>query len=227
MTVNLAGEIMPNEWAEVYRWFGWTDNCCPKDISDALEAAAGEEIDLLVNSPGGDLFSAREMLSALRLYGGKVTARVTSIAASAATVAMMGADLILAEPYATICIHNPSCYAEGDAGEHRKTAIELDVHRDSIIEAYLLHSSRSREELAAQMAKDIWMTAQEAADYGIVDRVTEAEDTGRIAAAKSYRGAPPQKMVDAYRAAKDAERAKAAEAERAREELALYLATCD
>lgn len=227
MTVNLAGEIMPNDWADAYRWFGLADNCCPKDITDAIETAGGEEIELLVNSPGGDLFSAREMLSALRMYGGKVTARVISIAASAATVAMMGADLVLAEPYATICIHNPSCYAEGDAGAHRKTAKELDVHRDSIIEAYLLHSSRSREELAAQMEKDIWMTAQEAMDYGIVDRLTEAQDAGRIAAAKSYRGAPPQKMMDAYRAAKDAEREKAAEDERAREELALYLATCD
>lgn len=227
MTVNLSGEIMPTEWAEVYRWFGWTDNCCPKDIADALEAANGEDLELLVNSPGGDLFSAREMLSALRRYQGKITATVTSIAASAATVAMMGADVIRAEPYATICIHNPSCYAEGDAGTHRKTARELDVHRDSIVEAYLLHSSRSREELIRQMDKDVWMTAQEAVDFGIVDELTEAEGGERIAAAKSYRGAPPQKLVDAYNAAREAERVQALENERERAKLELFLATCD
>ena len=59
--IQIRGEIWDNDSSEVLRWLGWRDLTCPNDIAKALEAAGGDEVTVLVNSPGGDLFSGAEI----------------------------------------------------------------------------------------------------------------------------------------------------------------------
>ena len=64
--INLRGELWDNDSADVIRWMGWRDITAPMDIQTALEAAGGEDVTLLINSPGGDMAVGLEIRSLLR-----------------------------------------------------------------------------------------------------------------------------------------------------------------
>ena len=53
--IALRGELWDNDSADVLRWWGFRDIVAPMDIQAALEQAAGEDVTVLVNSPGGDM----------------------------------------------------------------------------------------------------------------------------------------------------------------------------
>lgn len=112
--IALRGELWDNDSADVLRFWGWRDITAPMDIQAALEAAGGEDVTLLVNSPGGDMTVGLEIRSMLRRYQGRTTALFQGYGASAATLAATGCQTIQSEPGALLCYHNPSGGAEGD-----------------------------------------------------------------------------------------------------------------
>ena len=133
------------------------------DIRAALEAAGGDEVTVLVNSPGGDMAVGAEIRSMLRRYQGKTTALFQGYGASAATLAVSACTVIQSEPGALLCYHNPSNTTSGDFHEMRRSAEALRNARDCILEMYTARSgSRSREELISLMDKNIWITPTQA-----------------------------------------------------------------
>ena len=112
--IQLRGELWDNDSTDILRWWGWRDITAPMDIQAALEAAGGDEVTLLVNSPGGDMAVGNEIRSMLRRYQGKTTALIQGMGASAATLAAAGCGTIQAEPGALLCYHNPQGGAQGD-----------------------------------------------------------------------------------------------------------------
>ena len=104
--IQLRGEILDNDTADIARWWGWRDITAPMDIQAALEAAGGEDVTILVNSPGGDLFSGAEIRSMLRRYPGRTEALIQGYAASAATVAITACTVIRCESGALCCYQN-------------------------------------------------------------------------------------------------------------------------
>lgn len=207
MRFAFNGTIMDNEWAEIMRWYGYKDNVCPADIRDLCEKADGEEIELEVNCDGGNLLASCEMYSVLKNYKGKVKAHIQSRSASAATVAMMAADRITAEPVALICVHNPTTYASGEQREMQGAADTLEACKDTILNAYMGRAKVSREEISALMDRNVFITAEKAVEYGLVDSIVGAEggtvivngDSGKI-------HFPTEKMIADFRAAKEAEK---------------------
>ena len=108
MDISLRGELWDNDSADVLRFWGWRDITAPMDIAGALERAGGEDVTLLVNSPGGDMAVGLEIRSMLRRYAGKTTALFQGFGASAATLAATGCQVIQSEPGALLCYHNPA-----------------------------------------------------------------------------------------------------------------------
>ena len=88
--IQLRGELWDNDSADILRWCGWRDITAPMDIQAALEAAGGDDVTVLVNSPGGDMAVGGEIRSMFRRYAGHTTALVQGFAASAATLAAAG-----------------------------------------------------------------------------------------------------------------------------------------
>ena len=164
--IALRGELWDNDSADVLRWWGFRDIVAPMDIQAALEQAAGEDVTVLVNSPGGDMTVGGEIRSMLRRYSGKTTALIQGYGASAATLAVSACTVIQSEPGALLCYHNPVAGAQGDFRDMKRSAQALKNARDCILEMYQARSgTRSREELMDLMNQNIWITPTQAKEY--------------------------------------------------------------
>lgn len=226
MDVQMRGTIMPDEWADIMRHFGYTDVCCPADFRAAVESE--EDIDVYVNSDGGSLIAGTEIYSILAEHKGKVTAHIQSRAASAATVAMMACAEVVAEPVSLICVHNPSTYAEGDSRTMRHTAEELENVKSSIILAYSGRLKKTEEEISELMDKDMWIDARTALSYGLIDKIAERGARPAVLVnGCGYMQFPTQEMEAEYRAHKAKEADEAGKArnmaiQAAKSRLAIY-----
>ena len=225
MDISLRGELWDNDSADVLRFWGWRDITAPMDIQAALEAAGGEDVTLLVNSPGGDMAVGLEIRSMLRRYQGRTTALFQGFGASAATLAATGCQVIQSEPGALLCYHNPAGGAEGDYRAMRRSAESLRNARDCILEVYTARGGgKTREELVSLMDKDIWITPTLAREYGLIDGIVgagaEVEDPAAFVAASGGRIRLTQAMREGYQAHMMEQRASEARKEQAERTLA-------
>lgn len=173
MRTQMNGYIVADEDAWIYRWFGY-QVCSPQDIRQALtDNPPGETLTVEINNGGGSLFAGFEIYSVLQEAQCPTEAEIQSLAASAASVAMLGCQRVKATPVAQVLIHNPSLPAQGDQHVHYKTAEDLEKFAQSLLNAYEIkcRGKRSREELASMLDAETWMTVQEAAEVGLVDEI--------------------------------------------------------
>ena len=176
MDINLRGELWDNDSADILRFWGWRDITAPMDIAVALELANGEDVTILINSPGGDMTVGAEIRSMFRRYKGKTTALFQGFGASAATLAASGCNEITSEPGALLCYHNPISGAQGDYKDMALASEALRNARDCILEMYTARqSSKSREELIALMDKNIWISPTQALEYGLLDGIIQLD----------------------------------------------------
>lgn len=159
-TLYLDGEISDETW--------WGDEITPQLFRDDLESGSGDII-LWINSPGGDVFAATQIYNMLKEYEGKVTVRIDSLAASAASVIAMAGDMVYMAPTSILMIHNPIMMAIGDSGEMQKAIVVLDEVKESIMNAYQLKTGMRRSKISQLMDAETWMSAQKAIDLGFAD----------------------------------------------------------
>ena len=168
----LEGEIASESW--------WGDEITPKMFKDELNSGSGDVV-VVINSPGGDIFAAATIYDALRGYAGKVTVRISALAASAASVVAMAGDEILISPTAQIVIHNPQTVAMGESSEMKKAARALDSIKEGIINAYEQKTKLSRAVLSHMMDKETPMDANEAIRLGFADGLLYAVSNSLLA----------------------------------------------
>lgn len=145
------------------------------NIKTLLAAAGGADVVLEVNSPGGSVTDALAIYNMLKGYQGNVSAVVDGIAASAATVVLMGADQIVMAEHSMMMIHNPWLSVEGDADELRKHADTLDKATAELVKLYAERTGRSPEEIAEMLKAETWLTADEAVAAGFADSVAASD----------------------------------------------------
>ncbi len=173
MRTQLNGYIVSDEDAGLYRLFGYSVSC-PADIRRAVaENPPGETLTVEINNYGGSMFAGFEMYSVLQGADCDTEAEVQSVAASAASTAMLGCKRVRATPVAQVMIHNPATVADGNQYAHRKTAKDLDKFAQSILNVYELkcRGKKTREQLKAMMDAETWLPVQEAVEAGLVDEV--------------------------------------------------------
>ena len=135
-----------------------------------LAAVDAATIHLRINSPGGDVFAARAMKTALEQHPAKVVAHVDGLAASAASFLMLAGDEIEISDGAFVMIHLPWTYALGNADDLRASATVLDKVGEAITADYVRRTGKSADEVLAWMRAETWFTADEAVENGFCDR---------------------------------------------------------
>lgn len=133
------------------------------------------EIRLLINSPGGEVWDGLAILNALRAHPARTIAIVEGIAASAASFVAAGCDEMVMSRNSEVYIHNAIGYASGDAEVMRAAAEDLERLDRNIASIYAEKSGKSIEYWLAEMPKDRFMTADEALESGLADRIDGAD----------------------------------------------------
>lgn len=132
-----------------------------------------EDIDLEINSYGGDMFLGIDIMNTLRSHQGKVTITVTGIAASAASLICMGADVIRMFSNTQLMLHQPWTFAIGNAKELRKIADDLESAEESVLASY---THRIDADTAKKLLDDeTYLTAKKAKEIGLIDEIIDAE----------------------------------------------------
>ena len=181
MRIDVKGAIVPNDEEWIYELFE-VDSICPKAVHEEIEAANGEDLDVYINSGGGDVFAGSEIYAALRDYTGTVNIHVTGLAASAASVIACAGDSDIA-PTAQGMVHNVMTYAAGNHSDMEKTSERLKQADRAIAAAYVEKTGMSEQDALDLMEAETWLTAQDAVDYGLIDRIAENSNTGHLVAA--------------------------------------------
>lgn len=183
MKVEIKGVIVSNEDKWVYEMLGM-DSTCPKDVLTQLEFS-DEDVDIIINSNGGNLVASSEIYTHLRAHKGKVNVRITAIAASAASLIAMAGDHIEMSPVARMMIHNPSSIAQGEAKDLNHAAETLEHVGQIMAEAYAVRAGKNKQELVEMMARETWLNADEAIEQGFADSKMFENDNMQIVASNT------------------------------------------
>lgn len=195
--IKMKGPLISNNEYEAYEFFG-LEAVSAKSITDQFPEDTSEDITLEVNSNGGLVTVGSEIYTALKKYNGHVTAEVTGMAASAASVAIMGADTVKMSPTAQIMIHKALLTrATGNSDDLEKAVNALKSSDQSIINAYVSKTGLSEDEIFEMMKNETFMSANEAIEKGFADEImTFEKDLGAVASLES--GLLPQAVIDDF-----------------------------
>ena len=192
---------MPSDEQVLYDWYG-IEAVSPKIVTQSIEKAKGERLDVYINSPGGDIYSGSEIYAALQEYKGEVLIHVVGRAASAASVIAMAGQSDIART-AMFMLHNVSVCADGDQHMHGAVEDLIIKFNKSISTAYQSKTGKSEKEILALMDNGpkglnigTWLTAEEAVANKFIDKIAESNNL-RFAAA--YNGLLPQEALDRAR----------------------------
>ena len=165
----IKGEIISNDDQDMYDWYGF-DATSPRKVSSELMAANGDDVEIEINSYGGDVVSASEISTAIRAYSGNKQINVVGLAASAASVIAMSAKSAIA-PTALLMIHNASTIAAGDYRDMQHAVELLKTVNKAIAKAYMEKTGLPEKELFAIMDKTTWMSAEDAVKNKFIDSI--------------------------------------------------------
>ncbi|HEP6116729.1 TPA: Clp protease ClpP [Streptococcus pyogenes] len=195
--INLKGPLIANNSQEVYNYYGM-EAASAKSIIEKLPED-NSDIILEVNSNGGLVTVGSEIYTALRNYKGKVTAEITGMAASAASVAVMGADKVVMSPTAQMMVHKAFFnWVSGNSDDLDKASNALKSSDKAIVNAYVAKTGLSEDEIMDLMRNETFMSAQDAVEKGFADEVMSFE-----AVASIDNSMLPQAVIDDYYASRN------------------------
>ncbi len=163
---------------------GW-DGLDAEEIATQIAGLKAKTLHLRINSPGGEVFAARAISTAIAAFPGKVVAHIDGLAASSASFVMLAANEIEMSPGAFVMIHNPWGLAMGDSKEMRSLADLLDQIRGAIVDDYVARTGLSAQKLVDMMDSETWMDAETALANKFVDRIASRKASARAQARAS------------------------------------------
>jgi ATP-dependent Clp protease protease subunit len=134
-----------------------------------------KDISLYINSPGGSVSAGLSVFDTMQFIKPDVSTLCMGMAAS------MGSFLLTAGakgkrfalPNSRVMIHQPSGGAQGQATDIEIQAREIIKTREQLNRIYAERTGRTYEQIAADMERDMWMSPNEAKEYGLIDQVLD------------------------------------------------------
>lgn len=190
-SLNIYGDICHYAWEEL----GEMSAC---NLSKKLEEMGDvKQINVYINSYGGEVAEGLAIYNALKRHKAKVTTYCDGFACSIASVIFMAGDERVMNEASMLMIHNAwTSFASGNAEQLRKQADDLEKITQASVEAYKAHSSLSEEEIKAFMDAETWILPEEALSYGFATKIekTEKEKANQNALVKLF------EIIKAYQA---------------------------
>lgn len=136
-------------------------------------ADPGKDISIYINSPGGSVYAGLGIYDTMQFVNCDVATICTGMAASMAAVLLVaGKDgKRSALKHSRVMIHQPMGGAQGQASDIEITAREIQKLKKELYSIIAEHSHTEFDKVWQDSDRDYWMTAQEALDYGMVDKI--------------------------------------------------------
>ena len=163
------------EERKVFLW-GQVDDNSAKHVIDRLmylDLQNNEEIQLIINSPGGYVTSGFAIYDTIKSLKSPVSTLCTGLAASMGSILLsVGAKgRRFMQPHAQVMIHQPSGGARGQASNIEIQAREIIKTRELSARILADNCDQDFEKVMKDFDRDYWMNAEESLAYGIVDAI--------------------------------------------------------
>lgn len=140
-----------------------------------LDLKNSKPITLIINSPGGSIDSGFAVWDQIKLLKSNVSTLITGLAASMGSVLSLCADKgnRFATPNARVMLHQPMIHGviEGAASDLEIHAREIIKTRERMVQLYSEATGQTEETLRKVLDRDTWMSAQEAVEFGLIDKI--------------------------------------------------------
>ncbi|HEY4427908.1 MAG TPA: ATP-dependent Clp endopeptidase proteolytic subunit ClpP [Solirubrobacteraceae bacterium] len=142
-----------------------------------------KDVSLYINSPGGSVYAGLAIYDTMQFIRPDVRTICFGVAMSMGSLLLTGgaSGKRMALPNSRILIHQPSGGFEGQSADIEIHAREILELRRRIDEIYALHTSQPLERVHDDMDRDRYFTAEQAREYGLIDRVISAHEVTRAA----------------------------------------------
>lgn len=160
----LHGEIGPGQW-------GFAD---APTVKKELDRMRGNDVTLLLNTPGGSVDEGIAIYNALKRYKGTVTTVVDSLAASMGSYLLQAGDERIVYANSMLMIHQPWGGSIGNSEDFRREAGVLDKYAQRMIPVYAQRTGNSVKQIESWMAAETWFLGQEIVDAGFADVLATA-----------------------------------------------------
>ena len=135
----------------------------------------GKDVSIYINSPGGSVYAGLGIYDTMQYIQSDVSTICTGMAASMAAVLLVAGakDKRFALNHSRVMIHQPMGGIQGQASDIEITSREILKLKKELYTIISEHSGQPYDKVYQDSDRDYWMTAQEAVDYGMIDRVLE------------------------------------------------------
>jgi ATP-dependent Clp protease, protease subunit len=138
------------------------------------------QINMYINSPGGVVYAGMAIYDAMQQITAPVSTVALGLTASFGTVLLTAGEkgLRYALPNATIHMHQPLGGSQGQASDIVIAANEIMRLKERLMEIFVQHTGQDKEVIERDQDRDIFLSAQQAAEYGLIDTVLESHKLG-------------------------------------------------
>jgi ATP-dependent Clp protease protease subunit len=131
------------------------------------------DISIYLNTPGGSVYAGLGIYDTMQYIGSRVGTICTGMAASMGAVLLVAGEkgMRAALPHSRVMIHQPLGGIQGQASDIEITAREILKLKDELYQIISDHSGQTMDKIRQDADRDYWMRAQEALEYGMIDKV--------------------------------------------------------
>ena len=151
----------------------YTANVIQAQLLYLDSADPGKDISIYINSPGGSVYAGLGIYDTMQYIGCNISTICTGMAASMAAVLLVAGEKgkRFALKHSRVMIHQPMGGAQGQASDIEITAREIQKLKKELYTIIADHSGNDYDKVWRDSDRDYWMTAQEAFEYGMIDKV--------------------------------------------------------
>lgn len=155
----------------------WEEGITAKQFSDEMKSIADsvKEIDIRLNSPGGDVFDGIAIYNRIKQHPAKVTVHIDGLAASIASIIALAGDEVRMGEGALYMVHLPWTFTYGNRKDLDTTIDRLMDVEEQLVSIYAKKTKLSRQEIRSMLEKETWMDSSQAKEMKFVDVTVDQE----------------------------------------------------